>query len=392
MQSNLGDSVTLYDILSRNQKKQSWDPWLPNSYICQDEQPVQPLAHDPNAQGSMYSSMAVQALRNHGQSPEDMFIATMNSAKANGDTARYSSMLSQWQTNYGVPTTSKIWYDASNPNNYQYETLLSSIKGLNGLNSEAYKQNKENYEFYSNAQKDMYDQLNNISYQIKTNNDDIHAEAASMKQNMTSNYENLHKDNEYLNSKMDTYENNRQSDNNITNSKMDTYENNRKKDVNNTNSKMDKYENNCHQDYNNTQSRMDKYEKNRQNDTNKTNAKMDNYESNRKKDAKAFEDKMDEQGMHYDIVESGIPFTIYVNGKNSKVICNNPEFKDQVFILKDEKIYVRSAEKSGYIYKTYGTMPLDEFIIKYNEGLFNENKALPDKEHSGLRNQQNDET
>ncbi|KAK8800672.1 hypothetical protein WA158_006990 [Blastocystis sp. Blastoise] len=131
MQSNLGDSVTLYDILSRNQKKQSWDPWLPNSYICQDEQPVQPLAHDPNAQGSMYSSMAVQALRNHGQSPEDMFIATMNSAKANGDTNRYTSMLSQWQTNYGIPTTSKIWYDASNPNNYQYEKLIHTVRNPN---------------------------------------------------------------------------------------------------------------------------------------------------------------------------------------------------------------------------------------------------------------------
>ncbi|KAK8808548.1 hypothetical protein WA158_003474 [Blastocystis sp. Blastoise] len=46
------------DINSKNVSsdliaKTIWDPWLPNMYICQDEQPTQPIAHDPLLPNSM---------------------------------------------------------------------------------------------------------------------------------------------------------------------------------------------------------------------------------------------------------------------------------------------------------------------------------------------------
>ncbi|KAK8815127.1 hypothetical protein WA158_003339 [Blastocystis sp. Blastoise] len=328
MQSNLGDSVTLYDILSRNQKKQSWDPWLPNSYICQDEQPVQPLAHDPNAQGSMYSSMAVQALRNHGQSPEDMFIATMNSAKANGDTARYSSMLSQWQTNYGIPTTSKIWYDASNPNNYQFETLLSSIQGLNGLNSQAFEQNKENYQYYTKAQQELNSKLNNIYDQTKTNNADLHSETASLKKDMKTNYDNLHADNTNMNAKMDSNESNRQKDN---------------KNLNN---------------------KIDKNEKNRQNDV---------------EDVKK---TVTDQGTHYDILDSGVTFTIIDKGKKKEVVTSDPRFFGWILLYEKNQVKVQANEK-GYFDWGYETMTVPQFLKAYESGF--------DKTHA-ITNGENDES
>ncbi|KAK8797477.1 hypothetical protein WA158_005823 [Blastocystis sp. Blastoise] len=38
---------------NKDVKMQVWDPWLPNMYICQDEQPTQPIAHDPLLPNSM---------------------------------------------------------------------------------------------------------------------------------------------------------------------------------------------------------------------------------------------------------------------------------------------------------------------------------------------------
>ena len=97
MDTNMGDDITLNDILQRNFKRQSWDPWLPNSYLCADEQPVQPLAHDPNAQESMTQIMQMQNYLRNNQNPEDLYVSTMNNVLANGDTTRYQSMLKKWQ-------------------------------------------------------------------------------------------------------------------------------------------------------------------------------------------------------------------------------------------------------------------------------------------------------
>ena len=77
MDTNMGDDITLNDILQRNFKRQSWDPWLPNSYLCADEQPVQPLAHDPNAQESMTQIMQMQNYLRNNQNPEDLYVSTM---------------------------------------------------------------------------------------------------------------------------------------------------------------------------------------------------------------------------------------------------------------------------------------------------------------------------
>lgn len=116
MDTSMGDDITLNDILQRNFKKQSWDPWLPNSYLCADEQPVQPLAHDPNAQESMSAILQMKQYMRTSANPEDVFMSAMNSARANQDTAKYNAYLKKWQENYSLPQTSKFWYLNSDPN------------------------------------------------------------------------------------------------------------------------------------------------------------------------------------------------------------------------------------------------------------------------------------
>ena len=116
MDTNMGDDITLNDILQRNLKKQSWDPWLPNSYLCADEQPVQPLAHDPNAQESMSAILQMRQYLKASANPEDIFVSAMNNAKSNQDTAKYNTYLKKWQENYSLPQTSKVWYLNSDPN------------------------------------------------------------------------------------------------------------------------------------------------------------------------------------------------------------------------------------------------------------------------------------
>ena len=116
MDTSMGDDITLNDILQRNFKKQSWDPWLHNSYLCADEQPVQPLAHDPNAQESMSAILQMKQYMRTSANPEDVFMSAMNSARANQDTAKYNAYLKKWQENYSLPQTSKFWYLNSDPN------------------------------------------------------------------------------------------------------------------------------------------------------------------------------------------------------------------------------------------------------------------------------------
>ena len=120
MDTSMGDDITLNDILQRNFKKQSWDPWLPNSYLCADEQPVQPLAHDPNAQESMSAILQMKQYIRTSANPEDVFISAMNSARANQDTAKYNTYLKKWQENYSLPQTSKVWYLNSDPNTQKF--------------------------------------------------------------------------------------------------------------------------------------------------------------------------------------------------------------------------------------------------------------------------------
>lgn len=131
MQTNFGKNVLLKDILSHNYKKQSWDPWLPNSYICADEQPVQPIPHDPKLQGSMPQQFATRGMQPSGDDGESAFIASMNNAKANGDQFRYQTMLRQWQANMGISNTSRVWYDATDPKNYFKERLIRTIQNIN---------------------------------------------------------------------------------------------------------------------------------------------------------------------------------------------------------------------------------------------------------------------
>lgn len=132
MDTNMGDDITLNYILQRNFKRQSWDPWLPNSYLCADEQPIQPLAHDPNAQESMSQIMQMKQYIKQTSNPEDIFLSSMNNAKANQDATRYQSMFKKWQDNYSMPSTSRVWYVASDPNNYQQELIYSTLMNQYG--------------------------------------------------------------------------------------------------------------------------------------------------------------------------------------------------------------------------------------------------------------------
>ena len=56
----------------------------------------------------------------------------MNNAKANQDATRYQSMFKKWQDNYSMPSTSRVWYVASDPNNYQQELIYSTLMNQYG--------------------------------------------------------------------------------------------------------------------------------------------------------------------------------------------------------------------------------------------------------------------
>ena len=130
MDTQFGKNVLLKDILNKNFKKQSWDPWLPNSYICADEQPSQPISHDPKIQNSMPKFFAAQGMRPTRDDGESAFLSSMNSAKENGDFIRYQTMLSQWQHNMGRPASSRIWYDVTDPKHFYKERLIRTIKNI----------------------------------------------------------------------------------------------------------------------------------------------------------------------------------------------------------------------------------------------------------------------
>ena len=154
MDTNMGDDITLNDILQRNFKRQSWDPWLPNSYLCADEQPVQPLAHDPNAQESMTQIMQMQNYLRNNQNPEDLYVSTMNNVLANGDTTRYQSMLKKWQENYSIPSTSRVWFDNTAPQKDNFMQYLFNQSVMGNMPKEYKKYYKDGQMDWASFQKD----------------------------------------------------------------------------------------------------------------------------------------------------------------------------------------------------------------------------------------------
>ncbi|KAK8813386.1 hypothetical protein WA158_002978 [Blastocystis sp. Blastoise] len=98
-----------HDILNRNFKQQSWDPWLPNSYICEDEQPVMRIAHDPNAQNSMSQIMNMEKYLKEKMTDKDIFISQMNAARKEGDEERVTAMAKIYANNSGLYTSKQNW-------------------------------------------------------------------------------------------------------------------------------------------------------------------------------------------------------------------------------------------------------------------------------------------
>lgn len=130
MQSEFGDGLTVTDIVDKNFKKQSWDPYLPNSYICSDEQPAVPIPHDPKLQNSMPQQLAQAGIRPSSDNAESTFVNAKESAKSTGNIAKYNKMENAYKQNRLTMPSISLWHDKSQPEGYIAANIASLFRNM----------------------------------------------------------------------------------------------------------------------------------------------------------------------------------------------------------------------------------------------------------------------